>query len=98
MSNINIEDLQMKIEKFEKIRANQLKANKKYYEKNKEKITQAKMLKYNSLKETTLNFTEIQKERSKNYYERNKETIRKKNLERYHILKGNIEFPQLQLL
>ena len=58
MSNINIEDLKIKIEKFEKNRANQLKANKKYYEKNKEKITQAKMKKYNSLKET-LDFTEI---------------------------------------
>ena len=32
MSNINIEDLKIKIEKFEKNRANQLKANKKYYE------------------------------------------------------------------
>ena len=98
MSNINIEDLQIKIEKFEKIRANQLKANKKYYEKNKEKITQAKMIKYNSLKETTLNFADIQKERSKNYYEKNKDAIRKKNLERYHQLKGNVEFPELQLL
>ena len=97
MSNINIEDLQIKIEKFEKIRANQLKANKKYYEKNKEKITQAKMIKYNSLKET-LNFAEIQKERSKNYYEKNKDAIRKKNLERYHQLKVNVEFPELQLL
>ena len=98
MSNINIEDLQIKIEKFEKIRANQLKANKKYYEKNKEKITQAKMIKYNSLKETTLNFADIQKERSKNYYEKNKDAIRKKNLERYHQLKVNVEFPELQLL
>jgi hypothetical protein len=42
MSNINIEDFKIKIEKFEKIRANQLKANKKYYEKNKDKITQTK--------------------------------------------------------
>jgi len=55
------------------------------------------MKKYNSLKET-LDFTEIQKQRSKNYYEKNKEAIRKKNLERYHQIKGNIEFPELQLL
>lgn len=97
MSNINIEDFKIKIEKFEKIRANQLKANKKYYEKNKDKITQAKKQKYNQLKEETCNFSDIQKEKAKLYYEKNKEVIRKKNLQRYHQLKENVEFPELKL-
>ena len=39
MKYLNIEDFKNKIEKLQKIRANQLKANKKYYEKNVKEIT-----------------------------------------------------------
>ena len=96
MSNNNITDLLIKIEKLEKIRLNQLKANKKYYEKNKDKIIQGKKLKYEELK-TNSTFIISQKERSKIYYEKNKEDIKKKNLGRYYQIKDLIEFPEITL-
>jgi len=96
MSEINIEDLKIQIEKLEKMRANQLKANKKYYQKNKETIKQAKKQKYNDLKEKC-NYSEILRQRAKKYYEKNKEVIKKKNLERYHQIKEIVEFPELKL-
>ena len=55
MSNNNITDLLIKIEKLEKIRLNQLKANKKYYEKNKDKIAKHSKEYYIKNKDTYLN-------------------------------------------
>ena len=97
MENLNIEDLKNNMEKLNRIRVNQLKANKKYYEKNKIKITEKKKQKYTELKFEQCNFLEIQRQRAKDYYEKNKELIKKKNLDRYHQIKNKIEFPEIQL-
>ena len=96
MSISIIEDLNKKIEKYEKIRLNQLKANKNYYAKNKDKIIESKKHKYNELKMKP-DFKENQKLKAKTYYENNKESVKKKNLERYHKIKAVVEFPEMKL-
>ena len=70
MENLNIEELKNNIEKLQRIRVNQLKANKKYYEKNKIKITEKKKQKYTELKLEQCDFSSLQRKRSKDYYEK----------------------------
>jgi hypothetical protein len=85
----------LKLEKYEKLRNSQAKANKKYYDNNKNKIIEYKKEKYEQLK-IKPEFVETNKNRSKTYYEKNKDEIRRKNLERYHNKKNIVDLPTIE--
>ena len=83
--------IQSLMKKIEKIKHSQLEANKRYYQKNKDKIIEKKKSIYNLKKNNEKN-----KENYKTYYEENKEKIRAKNLERYHKKKMVQDFPNIE--
>ena len=85
----------IKLEKYEKLRSSQAKANKKYYDNNKNKIIEYNKEKYSQLK-IKPEFVETNKHRSKSYYEKNKDDIRRKNLERYHNKKNIVDLPTIE--
>ena len=80
------------------MRQQQNKANRNYYDKNKDKIIEKKKLKYEN-KKNDPEFKDKQKQKSKEYYEKNKELIKSKNLDHYYMkFKNNVEFPKLEII